>query len=272
MNDLDKYLEKGLGYAAEYGPKVLMAIITLLIGLWIIRAVVKLFGRALEKREVDASLKPFLGSMVSILLKTLLFISVASMVGIETTSFVAIIGAAGLAIGLALQGSLSNFAGGVLVLIFKPYRVGDLIEAQGHFGEVEEIQVFVTTVLTPDGKTVIIPNGAISNGSITNFSRKGWLRVDLVVGISYSDNIKKAKDVIMDVLNNDPNVLKDPAPGVTVLELADSSVNLAVRPFSTVENYWDVYFGTLEKVKVALDENGISIPFPQRVVHGISAS
>jgi len=189
------------------------------------------------------------------------------MVGIQTTSFVAILGAAGLAVGLALQGTLGNFAGGVLILLFKPYKVGQLIEAQGHIGWVHEIQIFVTILTTPENKTVIIPNGAISNGNITNYSTLGKIRIDMVFGISYGSDIKKAKTVLENVMKEHPKALKDPAPFVGVLALGDSAVNLAVRPYSAPEDYWDVYFDVYEKGKIALDEASISIPFPQMDVH-----
>lgn len=251
----------------EYGPKLLLAIITLLIGLWIIKKLVKVVEKGMTKGKTDATLAPFVISLVSWILKILLFLSVASMVGIETTSFIAIFSAATLAIGLALQGSLSNFAGGVILLIFKPYKAGDLIEAQGHLGVVKEIQIFNTILLNPQNKTIIVPNGAVAGNSITNFTTDGKLRVDLSAGISYDSNIKDAKDVIMKVLVNHPKVLKDPAPFVGVSELADSSVNFAVRPWANVDDYWDVYFDINEQVKNALDEAGITIPFPQMDVH-----
>ena len=171
---------------------------------------------------------------------------------------------------MALQGSLGNFAGGVLILLFKPFKVGDLIEGQGHIGHVKSISIFVTKLLTPDNKIAIIPNGPLSNGDVLNYSEEGKLRVDLVCGISYDANIKQAKEVAMKVMQEDPKVLKDPAPSVNVLELADSSVNLAIRPYATPADYWDVYFGIQEKVKVALDEAGVEIPFPQMVVHRTS--
>lgn len=269
LSNMDKYLDKGIELIMEYGPKVLLAIVVLFIGLKIIGSLSKLLHRGFEMRNVDPTLRPFLSSMLNWVLKVMLFISVASMVGIETTSFVAIIGAAGLAVGLALQGTLANFAGGVLILLFKPYKVGDLIDTQGHFGSVEEIQIFVTKIQTPEGKIAIVPNGAISNGSLTNFSIKNQLRVDLVIGISYDSDIKQAREVLMNVMTGDDKVLKDPAPSVSVLELADSSINLAVRPWATPADYWDVYFGTLEKGKEALDAANISIPFPQRDVHMI---
>ena len=189
------------------------------------------------------------------------------MIGIATTSFVAVLGAAGLAIGLALQGSLANFAGGVLILIFKPYGVGDLVEAQGHLGVIKEVQIFNTILLSPNNKRIIIPNGAMSNGSITNFSAEGQLRVDLVIGIAYESDIPMAKNLLLSILTEDSRVLKEPAPLVAVSELADSSVNLVVRPWCNFSDYWTVYFDTTEKAKKILEENGISIPFPQRDIH-----
>jgi small conductance mechanosensitive channel len=189
------------------------------------------------------------------------------MVGIATTSFVAVLGAAGLAVGLALQGSLANFAGGVLILIFKPYNVGDLVEAQGHLGVVKEVQIFNTILLTPDNKRVIIPNGAVSNGSIVNYSAEGLLRVDLVIGIAYESDIPKAKEVLSKVMSDHQLVLAEPQSTVAVSELADSSVNLVVRPWCKASDYWQVYFDITEQAKVNLEDNGITIPFPQRDVH-----
>jgi small conductance mechanosensitive channel len=189
------------------------------------------------------------------------------MVGIATTSFVAVLGAAGLAVGLALQGSLANFAGGVLVMVFKPYKVGDLIEAQGHLGVVKEVQIFNTILISPQSKRIIIPNGATSNGSVVNYTIEGQIRVDLSIGVSYSADIDETKAVLMDVLVNNELVLKEPAPFVGVSEMADSSVNFAVRPHCLPEHYWDVFFGVNEAMKKALDKNAIAIPFPQRDVH-----
>jgi len=189
------------------------------------------------------------------------------MVGIETTSFVAILGAAGLAVGLALQGTLSNFAGGILLLLFRPYKVGDLVETQGRLGEVREIQIFTTILATPDNKMAIIPNGPIMNGEIVNYTALGKIRVDLVMGISYGADIRKAKEVLLQVMNAHPKVLKDPAPFVGVSELGDSAVNLAVRPHADPADYWDVYFDIYEQGKIALDDHNIEIPFPQVDVH-----
>lgn len=267
IDQAEELTTRAMDFLVDYGPQVLGAAIVLLIGLWVIKKVVKFSERLMVKRNLDASLVPFLRSMLNIVLKAMLVISVAGMVGIETTSFVAIMGAAGLAVGLALQGTLQNFAGGVLILIFKPYKVGDLIQAQGHLGVVKEIQIFVSILLTPDNKTVIIPNGAISNGDITNYTLEGKIRVDLTFGISYESDIKAARNALMAVMESHPKVLKDPKPFVGVVELADSSVNLAVRPYADPTDYWEVYFDIYEAGKEALDAANITIPFPQIDVH-----
>jgi len=260
-------MDKGIELFMTYVPKLALALITLIVGLYLIRTVTTLIQKGMEKSKTDPTLIPFFCSLVSWGLKALLFISVASMVGIATTSFIAVLGAAGLAVGLALQGSLANFAGGVIVLMFKPYVVGDLIEGQGHLGVVKEVQIFNTILLTPQNKRVIVPNGAMSNGSVVNYSAEGMLRVDLTVGIAYASDVSKAKAVLTEMLHNGPQVLQDPAPLVAVSELADSSVNLVVRPWCKVEDYWTVYFETTENAKKVLEENGISIPFPQQDVH-----
>jgi len=224
--DINKISDQAMFMVMEYGPKFLLAIITLMIGLWIIKKLVAVVTKGMNKGHTDQTLAPFVINLISWALKILLFLSVASMIGIETTSFIAIFSAATLAIGLALQGSLSNFAGGVILLIFKPYKVSDLIEAQGHLGVVKEIQIFNTILLNPQNKTIIVPNGAVAGNSIINYTTEGKLRVDLSAGISYESNIKDAKDVLMKVLQDHPKVLKDPVPFVGVSELGDSSVNL----------------------------------------------
>lgn len=266
-DQLEKLSTKAYELTIEYAPKLALAIITLLIGLWIISGITKLVKLSMERSKVDPTLIPFMSSIVSWVLKVLLFISVASMIGIATTSFVAVLGAAGLAVGLALQGSLANFAGGVLVMVFKPYKVGDLIESQGHLGVVKEVQIFNTILLSPQNKRVIIPNGATSNGSIVNYTVEGKIRVDLTIGVSYDSDLDKTKAILMDVLLANELVLKDPAPFVGVLEMADSSVNFVVRPHCIPADYWAVYFSVNEAMKKALDTNGITIPFPQRDVH-----
>lgn len=262
-----KAYELGLLYA----PKLALALLTLLIGLWIISGLSKLIAASMKRSKVDPTLIPFTSSLVSWILKVLLFISVASMIGIATTSFIAILGAAGLAVGLALQGSLANFAGGVLIMIFKPYQVGDLVESQGHLGVVKEVQIFNTILVSPQSKRIIIPNGVMSNGSVVNYTVEGKIRVDLTIGVSYGADIDQTKAVLMDVLVANDKVMQDPAPFVGVLEMADSSVNFAVRPHCLPEHYWDVFFGINESMKKALDKNAIAIPFPQRDVHLIQS-
>lgn len=261
------FLNEILPYIEKYGLPLLLAIILLIIGLRIIKVITKTVGKNLNKRNDDVTLNKFITSLVSWILKIILFISVAGIIGIPTTSFVAILGAAGLAIGLALQGTLANFAGGVLALIFKPYEIGDLIETQGEIGVVKEIQIFNTILTSPDNKKIILPNGAIMNGNIKNYTAEGKIRVDLTMGIAYDADIKKAKNVLLDVMRNHNKVLADPTPFVGVSELGDNSVNLAVRPFTKPEHYWDVYFDIYEASKIALDENNIGIPFPQVDVH-----
>ncbi|MEN8115846.1 MAG: mechanosensitive ion channel domain-containing protein [Bacteroidota bacterium] len=267
VEKLKEYLETADDLILAYGLKVVMAIVVLIIGLWIIKRIVKGTDRVMEKRDVNVSLRVFLKSLISIILKIMLIISIAEMVGVETTSFIAVLGAAGLAVGLALQGTLANFAGGVMILLFKPFKVGDVIESQGHLGSVKEIHIFITILLTPENKTVFLPNAAVSSNDIVNYTTQGVIRVDMVFGISYDSDIKTAKDVLQNIIDSHPKVLKDPAPFVGVKELADSSVNLAVRPYTTPGDYWEVYFNVYEAGKLALDKAGVTIPFPQMDVH-----
>jgi len=261
------YLNKAIELVMEYGPKLILAILVLIVGMWIIKGIKKLITKAMQKGQVEISLQKFLISMITILLKVLLLISVASMIGIATTSFVAILGAATFAIGLALQGSMSNFAGGVLILLLKPFKVGDTIEAQGFIGKVHEIQIFNTIMKTFDNKMIYIPNGTLSNGNITNYSREPIRRVDMTFGIGYGDDIKKAKEVLTRLVKEDARILKDPAPLIAVSSLGDSSVNFAVKVWCDNAEYWNVYFDMQEKVKLAFDQENISIPFPQTDVH-----
>jgi small conductance mechanosensitive channel len=263
--DFDNILEKLVEFASVYGIKIIGAIVIWIIGSWVIKKIMKGIKKVMSKRDYDESLQKFLLNLINWLLKILLVIAILGKLGVETTSFAAILAAAGLAIGMALQGSLGNFAGGVLLMIFKPIKIGDLIEAQGELGVVKEIEIFTTKILTPTNKEVIIPNGALSNGNITNYTTEGYLRVDLTIGVSYDADIKQTKDVLMNVLTSNPKVMENPAPSVNVSELADSSVNFAVRPYATIENYWDVYFGITEECKLALDAAGIEIPYPHQV-------
>ena len=267
IDDLEVFVTKLIHVVVDFGPRLIMATITLIVGLKLIKLLIKLIKKAFEKGHLDITLRPFLTGIANWGLKILLFVSVASMLGIETTSFVAVLGAASLAIGLALQGTLANLAGGVLCLLFKPYQVGDFINAQGEAGVVKEIQIFTTVLISLDNKTIIVPNGSIMNGNITNYSREGKVRVDITIGISYNSNIKIAKEVLLSVLEKNAKVFSDPLPFVGVLELADSSIKLAIRPYCLPSDYWEVYFEVQEACKLALDEAKIIIPFPQRDVH-----
>ncbi|MDX5299265.1 MAG: mechanosensitive ion channel [Gammaproteobacteria bacterium] len=262
---LGELAQTGMTMVMAYAPKVLLAIVTLLVGLWLINKATGLLDKQLSAK--DPTLGKFLHSLISIILKALLIISVASMIGIETTSFIAVLGAAGLAIGLALQGSLGNFAGGVLILLFKPYRVGDFIEAQGYMGVVKEIQIFNTILTTGDNRRVIIPNGALSNGSLINYSAEPTRRVDMTFGIGYGDDISKAKAILHRLVAQDVRILKSPEPTIAVAALADSSVNIVCRVWVNAADYWGVFFDMHETVKNTFDAEGVSIPFPQREVH-----
>ena len=262
-----EYVDLGMDLAMSYGPNLVLALVVLFLGLWIINRFVRLIGKGMERSNTEPTLAKFLANLFSVGFKALLLISVASMIGIETTSFIAILGAAGLAVGLALQGSLANFAGGVLVLMFKPFRVGDFIDAQGVTGTVSEIGIFHTIIKTGDNKVIVVPNGGLSNGIITNFSKEATRRVDFVFGIGYGDDIAKAKGIIGRLASEDTRILKEPAPLIVVSSLGDSSVNLTVRTWVNAPDYWGVFFDMTEKVKLTFDQEGISIPFPQRDVH-----
>ncbi|TWO33765.1 mechanosensitive ion channel [Seonamhaeicola sediminis] len=263
--EVSKYLEIAESFIVEYGIKVIGAIAIWIIGSWIIKRVNRGIAKVMTKQNYDESLQKFLLNLIGWGLKILLFLAILSQLGVETTSFAAILAAAGLAVGMALQGSLGNFAGGVLIMIFKPFKIGDLIEAQGEIGVVKEIEIFTTKLTGLSNKEIIIPNGALSNGNIINYTTEGTRRVDLVFGVSYDADIKQSKEVMINVLTSHPKVLKDPTPAVTVLELADSSVNFAVRPWCKTEDYWDVYFDITENTKLALDKAGIEIPYPHQV-------
>ena len=263
--DVQVWIEEGFNLIFEFGPKLIAAILIWIVGSWLIRLSLKGFGIAMKKRDYGISLELFLHNLLSWALRIVLIIVVLGTVGIETTSFAAILASAGLAIGLALQGSLGNFAGGVLIMIFKPFKVGDVIEAQGEIGAVKQIEIFTTKLTGLSNKEIIIPNGSLSNGNIVNYTTAGTRRVDLVFGVGYDSDIKKTKEVLMNVLTTHPKILKDPAPSVNVLELADSSINFAVRPWCETADYWTVYFEVTEQTKEALDAAGIEIPYPHQV-------
>ncbi|MFL1516943.1 mechanosensitive ion channel family protein [Pseudomonas prosekii] len=249
----------------EYGSRVLLAVITLAIGWWLINKVTQKLGGLLALRNADLALQGFISSLANIILKVLLIVSVASMIGVETTSFVAAIGAAGLAIGLALQGSLANFAGGVLILLFRPFRIGDWIEAQGVSGTVDSIQIFHTVLRTGDNKTIIVPNGNLSNGIITNTNRQPTRKVVFDVGVDYEADLQKARQVLLD-LANDERVMTDPAPQAVISTLGDSSITVSLRVWVKTADYWDVMFMFNEQARDRLKSAGIDIPFPQRVI------
>ncbi|WP_375740063.1 mechanosensitive ion channel family protein [Pseudomonas boanensis] len=271
VDELVKLSEAWLPIVVEYSGKLLLALLTLLVGWWLINKLTGNVGRLMQTRRVDRTLQGFIGSLANIILKVLLLVSVASMIGVETTSFVAAIGAAGLAIGLALQGSLANFAGGVLILLFRPFKAGDWIEGQGVAGTVDSIQIFHTTLKTADNKVVIVPNGSLSNGNITNYSREQTRRVDINLGIDYDCDIKLARQVLLEIAK-DPRVLNHPEPVVFVTGLGESAINISLRVWVAAADYWPVTFDFIERAKERMDEAGISIPFPHRVVRLVQSA
>lgn len=265
MDNAQVWMNKSIDWIVDYGPKIVGAILIFIAGSWVINKLVVAIRSVMSKGNYDPSLQNFLLSLVSWTLKIFLILVVISQLGVNVTTFAAVIAAAGLAVGLALQGSLSNFAGGVLIMIFKPYRIGDLIEAQGVLGEVKEIEIFTTKLITPQNKLAIVPNGSMANGNIINYTAEGKMRVDITIGVGYDEDIKRTKEVLMEVLTSNPLVMEEPAPSVNVSELADSSVDFAVRPYCKPEDYWTVYFATMEGCKLALDKAGIEIPYPHSV-------
>lgn len=250
-----------------FGLKIVAAIVIFVFGKWIAGFLKKLAVKLMTKSNVEATLVSFLGHVIYVALLTFVILAALGQLGIQTTSFIAVIGAAGLAVGLALQGSLSNFAAGVLMIIFRPFKVGDVIEGAGVLGTVEEIQIFTTMLRTPDNRAIIIPNSKLTSDNIINYTAKASRRIDFVFGVSYSDDIDKVKAVISDVLSQDNRILSDPSPTIGLLAMADSSINFAVRPWVKPSDYWDVYFNINEKMKKRFDAEGITIPFPQRDVH-----
>ena len=261
--DLADYYDKFFELILFHGPKLVGAVIVWIIGGIIIKGLTKGFERILNLRKIDESLKPFLKGIIGALLKIMLVISVLTMLGIEMTSFVAILGAAGLAVGMALSGTLQNFAGGVMILIFKPFKNGDVIEAQGHIGSVKEIQIFNTILKTPDNKTIIIPNGGLSNSSMVNYSSEEKRRVDWTFGIAYGQEITKAKEVMMNLMKEDKRILSAPSePFVAVSELGDSSVNFTVRAWVNSSDYWNVFFSMNEKIYKTFEKEHLEIPYP----------
>lgn len=269
---LDKHLDKFINTLIEYAPKFIVAIIVLFLGMWLIKRIASLSERAMKKRELEVSLRTFLKSLLSIGLKIVLIVTVAGMIGIGTASFVTVLGAAGLAVGLALQGSLSNFAGGVLILIFKPFKVGDFIEAQGQTGEVKEIQIFNTLLLTADFKTVILPNGVLSNNTIVNISRAGSLRIDIQLLVSTENDIDKIKKIIAEVIDNHPLILKDIPTGIFIGKIVDGAININVKPCCKTSDTLVLSSELYHQIKNAFEKNNITAPIPKREVHSINNS
>lgn len=264
MQDVIEQVQEVL---AVYGLKIIAAVVIFIVGRWVAKLLRNVVRKTLTKRDVDPTLVAFTANFTFVLLMTFVILAAIGQLGVQTTSFIAVIGAAGLAVGLALQGSLANFAAGILMIIFRPFKVGDFVEASGVAGIVEEIQIFTTVLKTPDNKKIIVPNGKITSDIITNYSAEETRRVDLTIGVGYGDDIDKVKRTIEDVLSKDERILKDPAPTIAVSELGDSSVNFAVRPWVKTADYWPVYFDTTESIKKRFDAEDISIPFPQRDVH-----
>ena len=271
VDNLVKASQAWIPMIMEYGSRVLLAVITLAIGWWLINKVTQKLGGLLALRNADLALQGFISSLANIILKVLLIVSVASMIGVETTSFVAAIGAAGLAIGLALQGSLANFAGGVLILLFRPFRIGDWIEAQGVAGTVDSIQIFHTVLRTGDNKTIIVPNGNLSHGIITNTNRQPTRKVVFDVGVDYEADLQKAREVLLE-LAKDPRVLADPAPQAVVSTLGDSSITLSLRVWVKTADYWDVMFMFNEQSRDRLKTAGVDVPLPQRMIRVVQES
>lgn len=260
-------INQGTEIVLTYGPKLVAAIVVLIVGGWVVKGIVNAVGKGMDKGDVAPSLKPFLSGLLATLLKVMLIITVLSMLGVEMTSFIAILGAVGLAVGLALSGTLQNFAGGTMILLFKPFKVGDVIDAQGYLGSVSEIQIFNTILKTPDNKTIIIPNGGLSTSSMTNYSTEAKRRVDWTIGVGYGDDLGKARQVIRKLCDDDSRILKDPEVFIAVSELADSSVNFAVRAWVNAEDYWGVFFDMNENVYKTFGQEGLNIPYPQMDVH-----
>lgn len=265
--NIEKLVEQIRELALGFGLNIISALAILVIGIWVAKIIRRTIEKQLVKREVDQTLIKFLVNLLYFILLTVIVLASLGQLGIETTSFIAILGAAGLAIGLALQGSLANFASGVLLIIFRPFKVDDFVKLADEEGFVEKIQIFTTQIKTFDNRTIIIPNSVVTSGKIINYTDKEIRRVDLSIGISYGDNIKQAVDTLMEILNNHPKVLKDPAPFVGVTGYGDSSIDLTIRPWCKTEDYWDVFFEVNHSIKVEFDKKGVSIPFPQRDVH-----
>ncbi|KQA26707.1 mechanosensitive ion channel protein [Vibrio metoecus] len=267
FNQVNTWLTNNSDLLVQYGVNVISAILILFIGNLVVKAVAGSVANVLKKKEMDKAVVEFIHGLVRYTLFIIVLIAALSRIGVQTASVVAVIGAAGLAVGLALQGSLSNFAAGVLIVAFRPFKSGDYVEIGGVAGSVDSIQIFQTVLKSPDNKMVVVPNSAVIGGAITNYSRHETRRVDMVIGVSYKSDLQKTKRILRETLEKDPRILKDPDIRIGVLALADSSINFVVRPWCKTADYWDVYFDSMQAIKEALDANGIEIPFPQMDVH-----
>lgn len=265
--DIAGLMTQGQEFALDFGLKLAAALAIFIIGRMIAKAIVRGARKAMQRIGVDETLQSFLGNIISVLLTVVILLAAVSQLGVKTTSFIALLGAAGLAVGLALQGSLANFASGVLIVFFKPYKKGDYVEASGVAGSVEAVTIFNTILITPDNRRVVVPNSNVTSGPITNYSANDTRRLDLVIGVGYDDDLQKTKQVLTDVVTADERVLAEPAPVIEVLELGDSSVNFAVRPWVRTSDYWPLRFSLMMAIKLRLDDEGITIPYPQRDVH-----
>lgn len=264
---MEQFMEKAISWLSTSGISAVTALLILILGIWGSRILMNITRGIMTRRQIEPTLVKFGTKFLYGVLIIFVITAALNNLGIQTTSIIAVLGAAGLAIGLALQSSLSNFASGIMILIFHPFRVGDFIDGGGVTGTVEELGIFTTHLKTPDNKSIFVPNGNLAGNNLTNFTRNDRRRMDLVIGVGYGEDVRKVRDVLLEIIDEDDRILKDPAPRVAILELADSSVNFAFRPWVPTDQYWDIYFDTMEKVKLRLDEKDIQIPFPQRDVH-----
>lgn len=267
INSITQIFSDLAGPLASFGKQILFAVLIIVIGRWVVKLLLKIINTALEKTSIEETVKIFVANLLRTLFMVVVFIAAINQLGIETTSIIAMLGAAGLAIGLALQGSLANFAAGILIVTFRPYKVGDYIQAGSASGTVLDIQIFSTVLKTPDNKMIVIPNGSVMDGSITNYSEQPTRRVDIVASCGYEDDIDKVKQLLTDIINQDDRILDEPEPIVALSELADNSINFVVRPWVNSSDYFPVYYSLLEQIKKRFDKEGISIPYPQRDIH-----
>lgn len=265
--NLEQVIQQVITFCVDAGKSILLAAVIFIAGRFLISVINRLVAQMMERRKIDATIQSFLRSFINILLTILLLISVVSALGVNTTSFAALLASAGVAVGMALSGNLQNLAGGLIILLFKPYKVGDYVEAQGVSGTVKEIQIFHTVLVTPDNKIIYVPNGSLSSGSVTNYSLSQLRRVDWTVGVEYGTEIEKVRQTVLDLVKKDGRILTEPAPFIALSALADSSVNITIRVWVKNEDYWGVFFDMNQNIYEVFNREGISFPFPQVTVH-----